>query len=245
MDSSNFSPLYTKNKELVGYIKNQDCSDVIMEYSPVLNDKNEHMGTLKVRKEVFIPQETEDKILKIEKEYKQTGFLNFDGEKDPYKVIKKEFNSNVEERNKDNKKRLLIVYDKDLKKDILKIEMKRDRDQDGSSGNKKDRQRTEFKVFDKSNDSQKAFKNELMMYDWKFKLGNDIKSVNKFFHIMQLKFVGNTSGSPFFTLSLRNNKLCCKLEDDDYVYFTDSENIVDKWVHATIKVTFSNPGSGG
>ena len=49
------------------------------------------------------------------------------------------------------------------------------------------------------------------------------------FTSLQLKFVGdNVDGSPFFTLSLRNNKLCSKIEDEDYDYYIDSKDIVGK-----------------
>lgn len=243
MSEENYLPIYTSNKDIVGYlIDNRDSNSLnIVVEKKVYNENGELMGNLNV-------YEKSSSLIKVGDNHILTGRLNFNNKEDPYKVIKKEFNSSVEELNKDGEKRLSIVHDKELNKDVLKIVMKRDRDLDGA-GNKSDRQRTEFKVYDKSKDSQKGFKNEEMVYDWKFKLGNDIKSVSNFYHIMQLKCVNTkkkVNGHPFFVVSFRNNNLCCKLEEhNEYIPFIESKNIVGKWIRAIVKIKYSNISDGG
>ncbi len=66
----------------------------------------------------------------------------------------------------------------------------KDRDKDFT-----DRQRNEIKVYDKSNDSLKAYENEVMQYRWKFKIDDDFEFSKNFTHFFQIK-AKNVSKNP-------------------------------------------------
>ncbi len=66
----------------------------------------------------------------------------------------------------------------------------KDRDKDFT-----DRQRNEIKVYDKSNDSLKAYENEVMQYRWKFKIDDGFEFSKNFTHFFQIK-AKNVSKNP-------------------------------------------------
>ena len=126
---------------------------------------------------------------------------------------------------------------------------------DDSVTKKPDRQRIEMKVFDKSPTSYKATLNTNYVYTWWLKLGQGMVVSDSFFHIFQLKAVGNVPDSPVFTLSLTNkNGLHMRVNrngnDDlnpstDYLNLLPLKTVLGNWIQATVEVNYSNIPSNG
>ena len=85
---------------------------------------------------------------------------------------------------------------------VFSIHKAYDKDRDVSSI--KDRQRNEIKAYAKSSNELKAYKNEILSYNWKFKLNKGISVSKNFTHFFQLKAVDGGVGTPILTLSGRN-----------------------------------------
>lgn len=67
-----------------------------------------------------------------------------------------------------------------------------------------DRQRNEIKSYDKSPDNLLGVENELVNYNWKFKLNDGFQPSPKFTHLHQLKSVGGPLAShPMYTITAR------------------------------------------
>ncbi|MBW1296195.1 T9SS type A sorting domain-containing protein [Aquimarina litoralis] len=93
------------------------------------------------------------------------------------------------------------VFDNDLNKDVFKFDIHRDIDTDRCRINI-DRQRNEIKTYDPSPNKLKAVKEELVVYNWKFKLDSDFLPTNRFTHIFQIKAKGgNDDSNPVLTIS--------------------------------------------
>ena len=126
---------------------------------------------------------------------------------------------------------------------------------DDSVTKKPDRQRIEMKVFDKSPTSYKATLNTNYVYTWWLKLGQGMVVSDSFFHIFQLKAVGNVPDSPVFTLSLTNkNGLHMRINrngnDDlnpstDYLNLLPLKSVVGAWIQATVEANFTNSKQNG
>eukprot|EP00122_Pirum_gemmata_P018630 Pgem_evm2s17452 len=85
--------------------------------------------------------------------------------------------------------------------------MHRDLDGDGDTGNPKtDRQRTEMKASDESNSTILAYDGDTMIYMWWFKIHTPVNASEKFWHVFQLKLVGDdVDSNPMLTFTLEKS----------------------------------------
>lgn len=79
-------------------------------------------------------------------------------------------------------------------------------DKDRNKLAKDDRQRNEIKAYGGSERALKAYKNETLAYQWKFKLNEGITLSKNFGHFFQLKAVDDGPGYPILTISGRDKR---------------------------------------
>jgi hypothetical protein len=176
-------------------------------------------------------------------DFKQGIHATFPKASNPYKVLYKyPWNNEVEEHPGHVYDHLQVVWDPQIRKQVLNVIMHRDLDGDGS-GDLKDRQRTEFKASEKSAERIIALKDETMVYMWWFKINGNVKASKNFFHIFQLKVVGDVDGTPMFTLTIEQKS------NADKFYYTDFGNFHElgpmsafsgKWIQAYVEVKYSS-----
>eukprot|EP00121_Abeoforma_whisleri_P009956 Awhi_evm1s9170 len=166
----------------------------------------------------------------------------------PYDILEGDpFGNRVEESDKHDTKHLTTVYDSELKKDVLQIVMHRDRDGDGASSSKSDRQRTEFKASQKSDRDILGYEDDELIYAWWFKVDENASPSNKFWHIFQLKWYGHRDGTPMTTFGLKTFNGSPKFYYTDFgdqTILGDMDNFVGKWVQAFVQVKFSDNKKG-
>ena len=129
------------------------------------------------------------------------------------------------------------------------------RNDDDSVTQLTDRQRLEMKVFDKSPTLYKATLNTNYVYTWWFKLSQTMVVSDSFFHIFQLKAVGNVTDTPVFTLTLTNtNGLHLRANRNgndtltpstDYLNLLPLKSVVGNWIQATVEANFTNSKQNG
>ena len=129
------------------------------------------------------------------------------------------------------------------------------RNDDDSVTQLTDRQRLEMKVFDKSATLYKATLNTNYVYTWWFKLSQTMVVSDSFFHIFQLKAVGNVTDTPVFTLTLTNtNGLHLRANRNgndtltpstDYLNLLPLKSVVGTWIQATVEANFTNSKQNG
>jgi hypothetical protein len=106
-------------------------------------------------------------------------------------------------------------HDVELAEDVFEFHLHADYDNDRCLTY--DRQRTEIKVYDGSASNLKGYEQEVIFYQWRFRLPHDIRPAGYFNHIFQLKPVGeNVGGNPAFTFSL--------LPGDEFALYHDEGN---------------------
>lgn len=120
-------------------------------------------------------------------------------------------------------------------------------DNDAVTGNA-DRQRLEMKVFERSPSALKATNNTDYIYSWWFKLAKSTTVGKGFWHIFQLKAVGNNvDDTPLATFTLTTTDgFHLRLRSDDFVTTTtyrlvDLPSVLGKWVQAFVQVSYK-PG---
>lgn len=92
---------------------------------------------------------------------------------------------------------------------------------DDSATNNTDRQRMEMKVFQSSPADLKATNGTSFIYAWWFRLYSKIVPSTSFFHIFQIKAVGNVDSTPIMTFSLNvQNQFHMRLLRDENVSST-------------------------
>jgi hypothetical protein len=118
-----------------------------------------------------------------------------------------------------------------------------------------DRQRIEMKVFDPSPTLYKASLNTNYVYTWWFKLSQTMVVSDSFFHIFQLKAVGNVTDTPVFTLTMTNtNGLHLRANRNgndtltpstDYLNLLPLKSVLGTWIQATVEANFTNSKQTG
>lgn len=103
-------------------------------------------------------------------------------------------------------KRHIYEATDDIVGDHFVFTLHKDHDRDRDVASIKDRQRNEIKGYDGSSRDLKAFKHDIFVYSWKFKLNQDITLSKNFAHFFQLKAVDGGEGAPILTISGRDNK---------------------------------------
>jgi Polysaccharide lyase len=126
---------------------------------------------------------------------------------------------------------------------------------DDSASTKPQRQRIEMKVHDGSPTSYKATRETNYVYTWWFKLDQGMVVSDSFFHIFQLKAVGNVPDMPVFTLSLSNEDGLHMRSNvkgtetlnpsTDFLKLLPLKSVVGTWIQATVEVNYSNTPSNG
>lgn len=141
------------------------------------------------------------------------------------------------------------VFDADLNKYVFRFHIHTHEDDDRCINF--DRQRTEIKTYDKSPDSLKAVLQEVVKYQWKFKLDSDFQPSSKFTHIHQIKAVGGSESSmPLITLTPRAGtpeKLQLRYAFDfsqTTIQETDLAPFKGNWVEATETILYDEAGLG-
>ena len=125
----------------------------------------------------------------------------------------------------------------------------RDDDRDRDRLDITDRQRNEIKTYDKSEDAVKAYKDEIMIYRWKFKIESGISLTTRFSHFFQLKAVGGDDSMPIITLTgnvqsgddgfeIRHSPLSSTTD----LARTDRDKVEGRWLTAYVRATFSEEG---
>jgi len=121
-----------------------------------------------------------------------------------------------------------------------------------AAGDVNGRQRNEIKVYGPSPDKLKGFKGETMIYEWKFRIGQDMLVSSKFTHIFQMKFVGGEDSQPAFTFSGSTRsgsdefQIRYKACDDcsqEFVKTAPWSSFQHVWMYAKVEATMSNPGA--
>jgi len=79
-----------------------------------------------------------------------------------------------------------------------------DLEEGNDRGMENGRQRTEIKVFDKSEEWMQAKQGERFIYSWAFRLSDDFGVSDRFTHLFQIKAKGGDESSPIVTLTARN-----------------------------------------
>ena len=89
---------------------------------------------------------------------------------------------------------------------------------DDPATNYTDRQRMEMKVFEYSPAELKANNGTTYMYAWWFRLYSQIVPSPYFFHLFQIKAIGNVDSTPLLTFTLTDqNQFHLRLLKDEYV----------------------------
>jgi len=79
-----------------------------------------------------------------------------------------------------------------------------DLEQGDDRGMDNGRQRTEIKVFDKSEEWMQAKQGERFVYTWAFRLSDDFGVSDRFTHLFQIKAKGGDDSAPLVTLTARH-----------------------------------------
>ncbi|MCL9777302.1 hypothetical protein [Vibrio methylphosphonaticus] len=131
----------------------------------------------------------------------------------------------------------------------------KDRDKDYT-----DRQRNEIKVYDKSVDSLKGFKDKTFEYRWKFRVGETLAVTNHFNHLFQLKAVtdnGDPVSQPLVTITANTKSGVSGLEvrhvdsaDNKTMLLHTSQQNIDwatqiqgQWLEVLVRTTYSETGA--
>jgi hypothetical protein len=129
-----------------------------------------------------------------------------------------------EEWAKDGKEHFKTFHDKELCKNVLRIDVHRD---DGDGSNQKNfnqgshRVRQEIKIHDPSPDEWKIHFDDYIYFDLLLKFDDKFKyDLTHFYHIFQLKPVNDLSHMPVFTIST--------IKHDVYISFNTVEKFSDK-----------------
>eukprot|EP00122_Pirum_gemmata_P004458 Pgem_evm1s4050 len=183
----------------------------------------------------------------IPSDFDKNAHVKLSANSDPYEIFEsKPFKNDIEESDKHKGvKHVTNQFDETLNKHVINVVMHRDQDGDGASG-KSDRQRTEMKASGSSDDDILSLKDDTMIYMWWFKVNNDLKASNNFFHIFQVKLVGDDiDGMPMLTFTPKRNS---NDNNKDHFYFVDlneyhsmgrMDNFKGKWVQAKVEIKFS------
>lgn len=130
----------------------------------------------------------------------------------------------IEEWAKDDKQHFKTFHDRELCKNVLRIDIHRD---DGDGSNQKNfnqgshRVRQEIKIHDPSPDEWKIHFGDYIYFDLLLKFDDKFKyDLTHFYHIFQLKPVNDLSHMPVFTIST--------IKHDVYISFNTVENFSDK-----------------
>lgn len=125
----------------------------------------------------------------------------------------------------------------------------RDEDMDRNRFDMSDRQRNEIKVYDKSRENLKGYKNDIMEYQWAFKINNGMEVSKHFSHWFQLKAVDGGVGAPILTFTGRqkgdNNyfEIRHQIHEAKQVLVRKSlEDFVGEWLLVTCRVAYANEG---
>ena len=113
-----------------------------------------------------------------------------------------------------------------------------------------DRQRNEIKTYDKSPANLRGSENEIVVYEWKFKLNSGFQSSPNFTHIHQLKSVGGSLASmPMYTLTTRKSSpdrlelRYAETSSQTTLAQTSLSPLTDVWIYAKETVQYSTVGS--
>ena len=129
---------------------------------------------------------------------------------------------------------------------VFTIHKNNDKDRDISSI--KDRQRNEIKGYTGSSDTLKAFKNDVVSYNWKFKLNENITVSKNFGHFFQLKAVDGGAGTPILTISGRDKEgkwleVIHSIHGKKTVLIkVPLDSIKGRWLQMNAYVNYSNDG---
>ena len=170
--------------------------------------------------------------------------LDFKNGESPYKLIKKYGGDIEENKKKHDVDHLSVVYDDELKKHVLRMDM-HPKDGDGA-GDRSDRQRTEYKGGPSSkNGPLKAKKGDIVSYAWWFKMKSGMKGQGRFYHVFQIKAKGDgVDGSPLMTFGVRKKYFQLEsardLFDNDEMW--ELEKMWDKWIRFHVVIHYNDKG---
>lgn len=120
--------------------------------------------------------------------------------------------------------------------------------------NENDRQRIEMKVDNSSPTQLKATKNTNYIYVWSFYLNPTLKAGDNFFHIFQIKAVGNTGvqTDPMATFTLTNEDgLHLRLKKNEnkgnpvHTKMLSLSSARGKWIQAYVRVNYMSDATPG
>lgn len=126
--------------------------------------------------------------------------------------------------------------------------MHKHHDKDRDAKKFQDRQRNEIKAYSGSDDALKAYKNEVFLYHWKFKLNKDITVSRNSGHFFQLKAVDGGPGAPILTLSGRNKdgewlEVIHRIHGQkDKLKIIPLKPLKGKWLQVNLLVNYRNNG---
>jgi len=127
----------------------------------------------------------------------------------------------------------------------------RDIDRDRNKLQIIDRQRNEIKAYDKSKNEVLGFKNETLVYQWKFKINDNMEVSKRFSHFFQLKAKGGNDKSPIVTITGNERKGEDGIEvrhkggEKKFTVLqrTDWAALTGEWVEVYCRVTYAESGS--
>ena len=127
----------------------------------------------------------------------------------------------------------------------------RDIDRDRGKMHITDRQRNEIKTYDRSIDALKGFENETLVYQWKFKINEDMEVSKGFSHFFQLKAKGGNDKMPIITITGSERGRSDGIEvrhnsgktDKGILQRTAWEAVTGEWIDVYCRVTFADSAS--
>lgn len=193
------------------------------------------------------------------------GTLRADGQTDTYRLITSSgFNYETPDTSGEHASNpfthITQSWDETLKSYVFDFHIHVDNDDDRGLANVTDRQRNEIKTDAKSPETMVGQPGEQMVFRWKFRLPEAMKTTTKFCHIHQIKGIDNSAGNadvgnPVITFTLRttsNGKQQIQViyvgpsEDNTgnvYLGRTDLAPLLGEWVEVEERITFGTEGS--
>lgn len=127
----------------------------------------------------------------------------------------------------------------------------RDIDKDRGRKNITDRQRNEIKAYNHSIDALKGFEHETLIYQWKFKVNDQMKVSKKFTHLFQLKAKGGSDKQPILTITGSKRRSGDGIEvrhfasrqNKSILARVDWQEVTGEWIEVYCRVTYSDASS--
>jgi hypothetical protein len=133
---------------------------------------------------------------------------------------------------------------------VFSFTIHRDVDKDPVNLERRDRQRCEMKVYDRSPEALKGYENTAFTYTWRFRVAPDAPLTKRFFHVFQLKAAGSADDQhPVMTITAAHVRGADRLEiryspsqEDVILGEADWANARGVWIEARVSVSYADRG---